>query len=308
MTICYGGQVAGGCAGAAGAEADRAHQLDDQRDERRALVSSYLGVGFPITNGSVPDATHLARKWAWVGSQLWRENATGNLFRSQIGYLAPNAYNVATTYAAGDIVWDNVGLGSLWTSLVGANTGNPLGAGSAFWIEGVVAYPGKPIKITVTPGVKAGYTYVGIEHLPRDRRRRHRPARDRAVRPRPDARQGRNDLGRRGGQHSRLLAAAAAADGPIREPGGRLSRLRRVLRGPPHLRPAGVASAAVAGLAHRPVQQFRRRPLRQGRRRDPVRYRLPAARRDPRPRVAAHAARVYADRANTRSRASRARP
>jgi hypothetical protein len=164
MTLTYGGQEPGGAAALAPRELKRIGHTNWTLTAMSvsALVSSYLGAVFPITTGSVPDATHPARKWFWVGSQLWRENATGNVYNSAIGYLAPNAFNIVTNYAAGDIVYSNT-LDSLWTSLVGGNVGNTPAPGSAFWGEGVVAYPGKPIKVTFTPGVKAGYTYAGLQ-------------------------------------------------------------------------------------------------------------------------------------------------
>lgn len=168
LTVCYGGQDIVASA-LAPQELKRFGHTDWTVTPFSVAVTPVNFSTLPKlqTPAPIPDATHGGSQWDWRLTQLWRENTTGNVieaFTGGGGVLSQTAvYNGATTYAAGDLTLASDGSGNsiIYTSLVGANTGNTPSTSPTFWARGVSMGSDRTLKIGWVDGTLAGYTLAG---------------------------------------------------------------------------------------------------------------------------------------------------
>jgi hypothetical protein len=293
LTVCYGGQAPGGATPAVHPQ-DIVRGIDDTHwtigptmvqpltaTVRNVFLSDANGA---LTNGPVPDATHLVKNWNVAYTLNLRSKATGAVTESAIvGKLTdPTVFTDAaetvplavswsntTAYAAGHVV---VFGSTLYTALT-ATTGNPPDTSPTQWGRGMIFYEDKPIYFnfnnikTNADTLVPGYSVLGVNEY-----------------------RGRNGLfGLVGtcvfGSESRhlagprprpgLLPAAPELQRPVRPlqhdrrpPLGRLPHLRHLLRAAPDVVPLRQLRAPVPRLArrrHHPLRLEPPRRLRLGR-------------------------------------------
>lgn len=168
ITICYGGQEPGGTAAIAPQELRRLGHTNwtiGAASFTPQVVASYdagppaLGL---VNPGNQPTSTAPARPFCWAVTQLWKENATGNVFETFTGYIVPQkAWDSITTFGLGEMVYDG-SFDAIYTSKQAANL-NHVTSDTTWWTKGVVAAAGLPIQLRIKPGTKTGFTFVGTK-------------------------------------------------------------------------------------------------------------------------------------------------